>query len=133
MLSLFNLPSVVPAHLFGYRNFARNLSLDFRPDNSYTTQDRRPCDGAATVNIYSPLHTVELTMTTPVQTFQKCLRGPVETGFRYNLVETYVATIRVVIKKLGLWGYSVVEDQMFYGAAYEFGRDFLCPQNPCTT
>lgn len=132
VVSLFNPVIRGPAHLFGYRNLARNLSLDFRPDNSFTTQDRRPCEGKATVNIHSPLHTVELTMNAPVETFQKCLRGPVETGFQYNLVETYVATIRVVIKKLGIWGYSVIEDQIFNGAAYEFGREYLCPQNPCT-
>ncbi|XP_054766754.2 uncharacterized protein LOC129273769 isoform X1 [Lytechinus pictus] len=132
ILSYFDTSPTIPAHLFGYRNFERHLHFDFRPDNSFTTQELWPCDGTAAVKIFSPLYILELTMSTPLNTFQKCLRGPVETGFRYNLVETYVATIRIVIKKLGIWGYSVIEDQIFHGAAYEFGRDYLCPKNPCT-
>ena len=123
----------VPAHLFGYRNHKRNIHLDFRPDNSVTIRDLKPCEGTATVRIYGTFHTLELSMTAPVETFQKCLRGPVETGFEPNVVETFVATIRITIHKLGWTGYRLIEDQTFHGAAFEFGRDYLCPDNPCIT
>ncbi|XP_072163474.1 uncharacterized protein [Diadema setosum] len=132
VLSPYGLPAIVPAHLFGYRNFARNLSLDFRPDNSVTTRDLHPCEGRAAIRIYSPTHRVELTMIAPVATFDRCLRGPVETGFEYNLVETYVATIAISIEELGLWGYYVIETGTFHSAAFEFGKTYMCPQNPCT-
>ena len=74
-----------------------------------------------------------------LQSFGTCLRGPVASGFEKNVVETFVASINIRIyhnfkftrKKGKKLQPKLIDEQSFEGAAFEFGRQYLCDVNPC--
>ena len=68
----------------------------------------------------------------PVQSFGTCLRGPVASGFVPNVVETFVASINIRVYKTSIGMQpELIDEQSFEGAAFEFGRQYLCDVNPC--
>ena len=107
--------------------------MDFHPSDSVAKTNLSPCEGTASIKILSLTHQVELSMKAPLSSFGTCLRGPVEQGFVKNVVETFVADINIkIFKKKGLSKMKLIEDETFHGAAFEFGRQYLCMNNnPC--
>ena len=107
--------------------------MDFRRDDSLVVTDFKPCEGTASAKIISLTHILELKMKAPLESFGTCLRGPVESGFEKNVVETFVADIHIAIhQKKDFIILEKIEDMDFQGAAFEFGRQYLCQEsNPC--
>ena len=116
------------------RNMAKGIRVDFRRDDSLVVSDFKPCEGLASVKIASLTHIMKLEMSAPLKSFGTCLRGPVESGFEKNVVETFVADIHITIhQKKDLINLEKIEDMEFQGAAFEFGRQYLCQEsNPCS-
>lgn len=110
--------------------------MDLRRDDSLVVTDFKPCEGTASVRITSLTHILKLQMSAPLESFGTCLRGPVESGFEKNVVETFVADIHITIHQKKDFGINLVkiEDMRFQGAAFEFGRQYLCQEsNPCNS
>ena len=89
-----------------------------------------------------PRYVLELEMTAPISSFGTCLRGPVESGFERNVVETFVATIKIKVykKRVQIALPQVIEKQLkeidrqiFHGAASrkenKVGAMKSCPAN----
>lgn len=131
-------PIPVQALLFGYRNYKRGLSIDFRPDNSFATKELNPCNGTAYVTIYSVRYTVYVNISAPQTTFGTCLCGPSDDGFYPLVTESFVSTTRIQVKEHLTWWDSVyrsgaiIEDVVIHRVALEFGDAFMCDRNPCT-
>ncbi|XP_072046750.1 uncharacterized protein [Amphiura filiformis] len=124
-------PVGVPAHLYGYRNFKKNITLNFRPDNSYVTKSIYGCYGKVAFTITSLTHKIELNIVTPTSTLDKCLLGPTVKGFAPICVESYVASTETTVYKLGGSGYTKIDYSVFENAALEFGGGYICPSGPC--
>ncbi|XP_072046749.1 uncharacterized protein [Amphiura filiformis] len=124
-------PVGIPAHLYGYRNFKKNLILNFRPDNSYVTKSIDGCQGKVKFTIKSLTHKIELNIITPRSTLDKCLLGPTVKGFAPICVESYVGSTETTVYKLGGSGYTKIDYSVFENAALEFGGGYLCSSGPC--
>ena len=124
-------PLTIPAHLYGYRNYNKNISLDFRPDNSYTSTNMDACLGKFSVVIRSIRYKVEINIVAPPSTLGKCLYGPTVTGFLPVCVESFVATTETVVYKLTYSGYEKIDYSFIKKAALEFGSGYICSSGPC--
>ena len=124
-------PLGVPAHLCGYRNYKKNLTLNFRPDNSYVTKTIDGCLGKAAFTIRSLTYKVEMNIVTSSSTLEECLLGPTVEGFAPVCIESYVASAEITVYKFNGSGYSKIDYSVFENAALEFGGGYMCPSRPC--
>ncbi|KAH3883255.1 uncharacterized protein LOC127834112 [Dreissena polymorpha] len=122
----------VNAYLIGYRNPKKNISLDFRPDDSIVNTDINGCNGTVIVTTKGVLHEVEFSLEASPNTFSDCLLGPESMGFRPACVESYDAraTVRVFVRNYIPWQYTLIDQQTFHGIALEFGGLHVC-NNKC--
>ena len=103
-------PLGVPAHLYGYRNFKKNINLNFRPSNSYVSKTIDGCSGKASFIIRSLTHKVELNVvTSPLILKDSCLLGPTAEGFAPVCVESFVARAETTVYKFHGYGYSKID------------------------
>ena len=124
-------PLVVPAHLCGYRNYEKDLSLNFRPDNSYVTKTIDGCLGKVTFTIKSLTYKMEIDIAAPPSTLVECLLGPTVEGFAPVCIESFVATAEITVYKFNGISYSKIDYSVFKNAALEFGGGYMCSSRPC--
>ena len=119
----------VRGHLVGYRNHARRISLDFRPDNSLMRLRAGGCRGSLRASFTSPTHKLTVTVSASPATFSKCLYGPTSTGFRHDSVQSFAATAEVTLyrrKYLVVGDLIMIDRQTIRNAALEFGGEYMC-------
>ena len=116
----------VDGHLAGYRNPRADISVDFRPDNSYKSVTHDACRGETSFEFTSLTYTLSIQMSSSMGTYSGCLYGPMQNGFRPVCVESY-ASIAVVELRKTIFG-QLVDRQEFTNTALEFGGDFTCHQ-----
>ena len=123
----------MPAHLYGYRNYKKNIILNFRPTNSYVSKTINGCLGKVSLTIRSLTHKVELNVVaSPLTLNDSCLLGPTAEGFAPVCVESYVARAETTVYKFYGFGYRKIDYSVFEKSALEFGGEYLCSQtNPC--
>lgn len=120
-------PISITGHLIGYRNPVKDISLDYRPDNSYMSMGRDACNGVLNITVTSVMHKVSVFMKAPVGTFSGCLYGPEENGFQKACSESFKATTEIVAYRRPIFGsFKEIDRQVLEGAALEFGGGFLC-------
>ena len=126
-------PFGVPAHLYGYRNYEKNITLNFKPTNSYVSKTIDGCLGKVSFIIRSLTHKVELNVvTSPLTLNDSCLLWPTAKGFAPVCVESYVARAETTVYKFYGFGYSKIDYSVFEKSALEFGGKYLCSlTNPC--
>ncbi|KAL8562563.1 hypothetical protein ACOMHN_045828 [Nucella lapillus] len=107
---LFN----VTAFLAGYRNPAKNLTINFTPAKSWVTFTYDGCQGNVSMTLRSWRYRVTVVTDSPPASFSQCLLGPGKDGFRPACVETYEAVVSI----------QVVLDL----AALELGGLYVCKQ-----
>ncbi|XP_050397982.2 uncharacterized protein LOC126815922 [Patella vulgata] len=121
----------VPAYLIGYRNFAKNLSVNFQPLNSITVINHDGCRGYANLSVTSLSHKLILNMTTNINQLSDCLYGPMKNGFTCACVESYDASIEAVLFKRHLIdGFVEIDHQFISKTGLEFGGEYVC-KNRC--
>jgi len=120
-------PVNVPGHLIGYRNYKKDISLDFRPDNSILHPSFDGCAGVANFTLYTLQWKVELVIQASPASFSDCLLGPMKNGFRPVAQESYTAHAHITVYKRG-WSFSwnEVDKQFVDMTALEFGGTFSC-------
>lgn len=122
----------VDAYLIGFRNPAKGLSIDFRPDNSITTTEIDGCKGTVNVTATSALFSLEITVSAPAKTYSSCLLGPGTKGFKSVCVESFdgIASIKVYKRSMIPFRYKLIDKQTFEHSALEFGGINVC-QDKC--
>lgn len=119
-------PVTVSAYLIGYRNYAKDIVLNFRPDNGIVSVNHFGCQGYVNVTANGLSHKLHMTISAPMPTFSDCLLGPKVNGFRKASVESYDAVAKIYIYKRGLMSFKLIDFQQIKSAALEFGGDFIC-------
>eukprot|EP00386_Alphamonas_edax_P008389 GDKI01027514.1.p1 GENE.GDKI01027514.1~~GDKI01027514.1.p1 ORF type:complete len:474 (+),score=143.96 GDKI01027514.1:86-1507(+) len=89
-----------PAHLIGFRNWKKNISLDFRPDNSHiVTQRVDGCKGTLELVVRQFLTGARfhLNIRAAPDSFSKQFPGPLKYGFSDICVESFSAVADVEV------------------------------------
>lgn len=119
-------PVTVSAYLIGYRNYAKDIVLNFRPDNGIVTMEHVGCQGYVNVTAYGWSHELHMTISAPMSTFSDCLLGPQVSGFKKSSVESYDAVAKIYVYKREPMSRKLVDFQQITPAALEFGGEFIC-------
>lgn len=114
--------------LFGYRNPAKNITLNFRPGNSFFSSSHDGCSGRFEITIKSLFLTrkVALSAFAKPKTFSDCLYGPEVTGFRPVCTESYDAAVKVTVYERSYLTWKTVDEQILKKSALEFGGEYTC-------
>ncbi|XP_061197047.1 uncharacterized protein LOC133205288 [Saccostrea echinata] len=115
-------PIPITAHLLGYRNPLKNISVDFHPYDSYISAKYDGCRGFINITARGPLHSVELYVTAELSSFSQCLYGPESQGFRPVCKETYDASATIYVYRLNI----LIDKQFLSSVALEFGGENVC-------
>ena len=123
-------PVGVPGHLIGYRNYEKQISVDFRPDNSYLSKTFDGCTGFANFTLHSVTWKLTIDIRTAPDTYSECLLGPMTNGFDHVCQESYVGHAQIKVYKRKYLSYQLVDTQQLDLVALEFGGTFSC-NNVC--
>ncbi|KAL8562573.1 hypothetical protein ACOMHN_045838 [Nucella lapillus] len=121
---LFN----VTAFLAGYRNPAKNLTINFTPANSWVTFTYDGCQGNVSMTLRSWRYRVTVVTDSPPASFSQCLLGPGKDGFRPACVETYEAVVSIQVYRRQWIRYILVDQVVLDLAALELGGLYVCKQ-----
>lgn len=117
----------VPAYLIGYRNPAKDIDLDFRPDDSIIKVVHEGCQGTVSIVAQGIRHILEVNISGPLRTFSDCLYGPEEAGFERACVESYDSIATTVVKKREFLKPAImIDEQTIINSALEFGGEYVC-------
>ncbi|XP_046556285.1 tocopherol cyclase, chloroplastic-like [Haliotis rubra] len=112
----------VTAYLIGYRNPAKQLTLDYTPVDSKVESSHDGCGGSVNLTAIGLVHTLHIHLSSDPRAFSDCLYGPETTGFRRACVESYSATADIMVFKYG----RLIDKQHISHYALEFGGKYVC-------
>jgi len=121
-------PLSLNGFLFGYRNPAKGVELNFRPDNALVSRELNGCHGDAMFEFTSLTmqNRVKLVLSSGTESYSDCLYGPMHNGFRPVCRESFKAEARVEVYKKSWLSWELVDTATVNNAALEFGGKFTC-------
>lgn len=131
-VALRGLPSFTP-WILGYRSGALRWDFRFNAPGATLATDMDPCAGTLRMEARDPLRTLIIEASAPPGTFGS-VSIPTADGFvAESGGESFSATVVVSAYRhlpiLGRLGYErLIEQQVFYNAALEFGNAYACPE-----